>query len=255
MISQREFYELYNKNSPFNKKRDDGPIDCRLFLRDLSLPVAYLCAKKGVSANTITVVFLVISLLANALFVIPSIYSILFLIVIHVTAQLLDCVDGQLARYHGVSSKYGENFDTLAHVLISGTFMLAFGIRLYLQDDQIIFLILGGVGAFTKAFQQQLEIKKISILEASTLKKIYYHSRLRRYLVYGFQSMISEVRIFAIGILLLTLIQPIVTGIRLVELSFVVMVSVTFLESLVYRIYLSIKQLNLVERKIWKGWS
>lgn len=255
MISQREFYELYNKNSPFNKNRNLGAIDAKLFLRDLSLPVAYFCAKKGISANTITVVFLLISLLANALFAIPSIYTILSLIIIHETAQLLDCVDGQLARYHGVSSKYGKSFDTLAHVLISGTFMLAFGIRLYLQDNQIIFLILGGVGAFAKSFEQQLEIEKISILEALTLKKIYYHSRLGRYFMYGFQSMITEVRIFVVGILLLTLIQPIVTGIRLVELSFVVMVLVTFLESLVYRIYLSIKQLNLVERKVWKGWS
>jgi len=255
MMSRQKFYELYNKNSPFNKKRNLGPIDARLLLRDLSLPVAYFCAKKRVSANMVTAIFLAISLLANLLFVIPSLYTIVSLILIHVVAQFLDCVDGQLARYHGVSSKSGENFDSLAHVLISGSFMLAFGIRLYLQSNQIIFLILGGVGAFARAFKLQPLKEQKTILGIPSLKKIYYHIRLGRYIAYGFQHIITEIRFFAFGILLLTLIQPIIPIIKLVELSFFTLFLVTFLESLVYTTYLTIKQAAFRRHKVWKGWS
>ncbi|OGE07927.1 hypothetical protein A3I53_04530 [Candidatus Curtissbacteria bacterium RIFCSPLOWO2_02_FULL_40_13b] len=254
MISQKEFYELYNKNSKRNISRNSGPIDARLFLRNLSLPIAYLLAKNNVSANAVTVVFLLIALAGNFLLVIPSVFTIILLIIFHEVAWLFDCVDGQLARYHGTFSKYGENFDTLSHVIVSGTFMLAFGTRIYLESGQAMFLLLGGIGAFAKAFEQQLEISKKSISESPKVKSMYYHSKIRKYIVYGVQTIITEIRIFSIVVLILTLIQPNTIRINFVELSFIAMVLVVFLESFVYKIYLSIKQLGFVERKVWKGW-
>lgn len=254
MVTFKEFYNLYNKNSPKNKNRQSGPIDAKLFLRDLSLPIAYLCAKKGISANSVTILFLTISLIANALFIIPSILTLIALIILHEIGQLLDCVDGQLARYHGVTSKFGENFDSLCHVLISGTFMLAFGIRLYAINGQIIFLILAGVGAFSKAFEHQLINNQETVLDNSLIKKLYSRSKIKRYLVFTVESVASEVRIFAILILILTSIQKTI-NVNLVEASFIIFVLYSFFENLIYKIYLTIKQLNLVEAKHWKGWQ
>lgn len=254
MVTIKEFYNLYNKNSPYNKKRQFGPIDAKLFLRDLSLPVAYFCAKKDVSANLVTIIFLVVSLIGNALFIIPSIYTLIALVILHEVGQLLDCVDGQLARFHGVTSNFGENFDGLAHVLISGTFMLAFGLRLYSENGQAIFLILAGVGAFSKAFEHQLINAQETILDNSQIKKLYSGSKIRRYLVYGIESVASEVRIFAIIILALVSIQKII-NVNLVEISFIIFVVYSLFENLIYKIYLTIKQLNFVEVKAWKGWQ
>ncbi len=139
MPSKQVFYELYNKNSPKNPKKKIGPVDAKLLLRDLSLPVAYSLAKIGVSANTVTVAFLIISLIGNTLFIIPSIYTLLVLIILGEFAQLLDCVDGQLARFHGTTSLYGRYFDKLSHELINGSFLFAFGIRVFLETQSPIF--------------------------------------------------------------------------------------------------------------------
>lgn len=254
MISQEKFYKLYNKNSPKNKNRHVGPIDARLFLRDLSLPIAYFLARKKVSTNKITLTFLLISLSANALFIIPSFYTLLFLIIILEIAQLLDCVDGQLARYQGVSSKFGDNFDTLAHVLITGTFIIAFGIRLYLQTDQVMFLILSSIGAFFKAFEHQIEVSELPITESLAIRRYYQSSKIRRYIVYGLDTIVREIRVFAIFVLVLTLIQQAIPYVNLVGLSLVVLVLLTFLESFVYRIHLMHKKVKTVEYKVWKGW-
>src|SRR5438045_3050671 len=132
MISKETFYTLYNKNSPENKNRHIGPIDARLFLRDLSLPIAYEFAKQRVSPHVVTAFCLFLSLLGNSLLFFPSTLLIFFVFVLHEAAQLFDCVDGQLARYNGVSSDYGEEFDTLVHVLTSSTFVLCLGIHLYI---------------------------------------------------------------------------------------------------------------------------
>lgn len=254
MVTIKEFYNLYNKNSSINRNRQSGPIDAKLFLRDMSLPIAYFCAKKKISANIVTFIFLVVSLFANALFIIPSTYTLLALIILHEIGQLLDCVDGQLARFHGVSSKFGEEYDSLAHVLISGTFMLAFGMRLYFVNGQEIFLILAGIGAFSKAFEHQLVNNQETILDNSLIKKLYSRSKIKRYLVYTVESLASEVRIFAILILILTSIQKTI-NVNLVEASFIIFVLYSIFENLIYKIYLTIKQLNFVEVKHWKGWQ
>lgn len=254
MMSRKKFYKLYNKNSPKNKNRNSGPIDARLLLRDLSLPVAYFLARRGVSANKITLIFLAISLLANALFIIPSFYTLILLIILLEIAQLLDCVDGQLARYQGISSKLGHNFDTLAHVLITGTFIIAFGIRLYLQTDQVMFLILSSIGAFFKAFEHQIEVSKLPITESFAIRRYYQSSKIIRYIVYGLETIVREIRVFAILILFLTLVQRFVLNINLVGLSLVALVLFAFLESFVYRIHLMLKQVKTVEYKVWKGW-
>lgn len=254
MITKEEFYNLYNKNSPQNKQRDEGPIDAKLFLRDISLPLAYYCAKKNVSPHFVTVLFLMISLTANVLFAIPSIYTLISLIILHEIGQLLDCVDGQLARYQGISSKFGENLDSLAHILISGSFMLAFGTRLYLANNQPLFLILGGIGAFSKAFEHQLIIDRQTLVNNQYFKKFYSNSRFKRYLVYLIESLITEVRLFAIALLILTFVQPFISKIGLADLSFIILILISFFENLLYRIYLSVKQLNIVQQKVWKGW-
>lgn len=254
MVTIKEFYNLYNKNSPSNKNRQSGPIDAKLFLRDLSLPVAYFCAKKGISANVVTVVFLAISLVGNALFIFPSIYTLIALIILHEVGQLLDCVDGQLARFHGITSKYGEDFDSLAHILISSTFILAFGTRLYLESGQDLFLVLSGIGAFSKAFEHQLIATKNTILDNPFIKKFYSNSKIKRYAVFTFESIASEVRIFAMLLLILSLIQKMFM-INLINLSFVLLVSYAVIENLFYTSYLTIKRLNLVEKKHWKGWQ
>jgi len=254
VITKKEFYLLYNKNSPRNRKRNIGPIDAKLFLRDLSLPVAYLLAKFGISANAITILFLLISIAGNVLFAIPSLLTLILLIVLQELAQMLDCVDGQLARYYGVSSKYGEDFDSVAHILTSGTFMLALGLRFYFQTGLVVFLVLGGIGAFSKAFEHQLEISDDSIVKNESIAKFIKGSFVRKLFVYSFQSLISGVRFYAMLLLILTLLEAFL-NFELAAASVVFYVAIVFADSLLYKVYLTYRKLAIVERKKFGGWS
>ncbi|GEM_PF-5176411 len=254
MIKKELFYILYNKNSPRNKNKNYGPLDARIFLRDLSLPVAYFLAKVGIKPHTVTTTFLIISIVANIIFIIPSIYTLIILIIFHEIAQLLDCVDGQLARYQGISSKFGERLDSLAHSMISGTFMLAFGIRLYLQNNEAMVLILGSIGAFAKAFEHQFEIDRDLVLDTVGIKRFYYKSKILQNLIYFIQSMITEIRIFAFMVLIMELIFQGIVNINIESVSFSVLVLFSFLESVLYKTFITYKQLRFVEFKTWKGW-
>lgn len=250
MISQKEFYKLYNKNSPRNKNRNIGPIDAKLFLRDMSLPVAYVMAKHNVNANIITFLFFVISFIGNALFIIPTFYTFLIMVILHEISQILDCVDGQLARYRGEYSKYGELYDEFAHTLTGMSFMMAFGIRLYLETGQIIFLILGGIGMGARAFD---------ILEKHTTKTIIeneYSNKLKPiikklYFIYVF----DEVRLFAMVTLAVYIVQLLFFEINLVAFIFIGYVLFAFLDRIVYKFALVIKKSFAVEKKEWKGWE
>jgi len=255
MPSKQVFYELYNKNSPKNPKKKIGPVDAKLLLRDLSLPVAYSLAKIGVSANTVTVAFLIISLIGNTLFIIPSIYTLLVLIILGEFAQLLDCVDGQLARFHGTTSLYGRYFDKLSHELINGSFLFAFGIRVFLETHNPLYLILGGIGAFSVAFGQDLVISKNTFFHQAWVINLLTKSRISRLCVYIFQGIVTEVRIFGIFLLLSFAINLILPKIPVEKISFVSIIIIIFLENTIYRVYITLNRLKDIENKSWKGWK
>lgn len=250
MMAQKKFYYLYNKNSPLNGNRHIGPIDAKLFLRDLSLPVAYVLARHKVNANTVTFFFFVMSIIANLIFIIPSPSTFILLVMLYETAQLFDCVDGQLARYHGTFSKFGELFDDFAHTLIGMSFMMAFGIRLYFETGRVFFLLIGAVGMGSRAFD---------ILEEQTvneLKDNAYSEKLKSlvrniHFLYTF----DEVRFFTMVALCVYLFQiMIVKSLPLTSTLFTAYALFAFTDRVLYKVFLVMKQSAKTERRVWKGW-
>lgn len=254
MITKKTFYELYNKNSPRNPNRHIGPIDARLFLRDLSLPIAYAFAKYRASAHTVTALLLILSLLGNFIAVIPSFWSLVAMVILLEIGQLLDCVDGQLARYYGSASKFGKTLDTLVHIIISVTFFLAVGLRFYVQSNQPLLLLLGGIGAFAITFDHPMLVKGQTIIQNSSFQHLFIHSRFRRYVVYAIQSIISEARFTALSLLILTAIERVVS-IPLVVPGFFLLVFVVFAENIIYplvKIGAQLPKKRDVSEKEWK---
>lgn len=251
MISKKAFYILYNRNSPDNKDRNVGSIDARLLLRDLSLPVAYFCAKKGISANTVTFFFLIVSLLGNVLFAMSSIPLTIGAILLFEFAQLLDCVDGQLARYNGSFSYLGHIFDNFCHTILSGTFMLAFGVRIFLETQQYIYLVLGGLAAlsfvFCNLWDEVPELRDIPMHKNQTP----YYKTFMKY-VY---TVTDELRFYTVLILAVSVVDAYTHQLGILKSIFVLHVLFIVYDKVIKRFNVVLAKSSPNKSTVWKGWK
>lgn len=254
MISKQQFYLQYNKNSKLNKNRLAGPIDAKLFLRDASLPLAYFLASKKVSANLVSIIFMITGLIANFLLPIPTLWALLASLILHEVSQLIDCVDGQLARYYGSSFKEGEALDTFITILITGTFIVAFSLRLYFETNNWVYLALGSFGAFFKAYEHQLIVDKKTLLDLSFFNKIITKSKFARYMFYGIESVLTEVRLsVAIIFVLYLLDKPLHSSFY--EIFFLLIILAGLMENFILRFVLTYTALTTSKKVPWKGWT
>ena len=106
----------------------------RIFYRPLGYKIAKLLQNTGVTPNTITVISIFVGICAGVLWYFPydigwAVLGILALIF----ANILDCVDGQLARLTGIKSEIGRILDGFAGDLWFLAIYIAFAHRLYLD--------------------------------------------------------------------------------------------------------------------------
>lgn len=95
----------------------------RVFYRPIGYKLARLLAPTGVHPNFITFVSIIVGspLRCSLLFLRPW-WVVLVAIALMIFANILDCVDGQLARLTSIKSKLGRILDGVARVsLVSGT--------------------------------------------------------------------------------------------------------------------------------------
>lgn len=103
----------------------------RMFYRPLGFRIAKALKNTGITPNMITVLSIFVGLGGGIMFYFPynlwlAIYGILFL----VCANILDCVDGQLARLTGIKSEIGRILDGFAGDLWFFCIYVAFALRL-----------------------------------------------------------------------------------------------------------------------------
>ncbi len=103
--------------------------------------------------NHITIFSLLLGI-AGGLFYIQEqfiIGTILFIL-----ARILDDVDGEIARYHKVSSDFGAWFDTLAGHLLYPYFFLTLGLGVFFGTRGFYFFLLGALGAVLKLIERSV---------------------------------------------------------------------------------------------------
>ena len=86
----------------------------QLFFRPVGFLIAKLMSKTPVTPNAVTIISIFIGAAAGPLFYLNTIHCTLFGIFCLLFANLLDCVDGQLARLTNKRSKIGRILDGLA---------------------------------------------------------------------------------------------------------------------------------------------
>jgi phosphatidylglycerophosphate synthase len=101
----------------------------RLYMRKVSLRVTRALIGTSVTANQLTVVMIAAGVLSGAALLIPGLPGALLSVVLMQGYLLLDCVDGEVARWRGQSSALGVYLDRLGGYLADVAVMAGMGLR------------------------------------------------------------------------------------------------------------------------------
>ncbi len=133
----------------------------RIFYRPLGYRIAKTIQHTGITPNAITILSIFVGAMAGILWFFPynigyALAGILFL----VSANILDCVDGQLARLTGIKSQVGRILDGLAGDLWFLLIYIAFAYRLNVQFftpwDPWIYILIVAASAYSHLNQAAL---------------------------------------------------------------------------------------------------
>ena len=86
----------------------------RVFYRPIAYKIAFAMRNTGITPNMVTIISIFVGVAAGILFFPENIWFNLIGIFLLICANILDCVDGQLARLTGIKSVVGRILDGLA---------------------------------------------------------------------------------------------------------------------------------------------
>lgn len=144
------------------KKRDSEKIDLWLyyFARPLSWPLTWICVTLGLSASAVTYISIFAVIIGSVLIIFGNSALTIVGILLFNLWIILDCVDGNIARYKLTFSKYGEFIDAVGGYFATTFLFSSLGILSYkIPFDNIkpeYFLILGFWATISSIFSRLL---------------------------------------------------------------------------------------------------
>lgn len=116
-------------------------LSCYLISERFSPYLSSFFIKRNVIPNKITLYMILSGIIGAILFAIPNIYiKIIGAILIHLWF-ILDCSDGEVARYTKTFSKYGKELDFVAHIINHPLFGIALFCSLYQLDRYNVYVL------------------------------------------------------------------------------------------------------------------
>ncbi|MEJ3405015.1 CDP-alcohol phosphatidyltransferase family protein [Rathayibacter sp. YIM 133350] len=100
-----------------------------LYLRRFSPYLTWYLLKTPISANGVTGLMILVGWSTAAALLIPGIWGALLALVLGQLQMLVDCCDGEVARWRGTSSPAGVFLDKVGHYTTEALIPLALGIR------------------------------------------------------------------------------------------------------------------------------
>ena len=110
----------------------------RLYMRRLSPYLTKLLLRTGISANGVTWLMIVAGVAAAGVLALPGLLPAIGAVLLIQLQLLLDCSDGEVARWRGERSTLGVYLDRIGHWLTEGTLPIALGVRT--GDDTYVML-------------------------------------------------------------------------------------------------------------------
>ena len=99
------------------------------YLRDISPYLTRILLKAGFSANGVTWLMIVVAALAAVSTAWPSIFGAIGVVILVQLQMLIDCSDGEVARWRQISSPLGVYLDRIGHYVAECGIAVALGIR------------------------------------------------------------------------------------------------------------------------------
>lgn len=100
-----------------------------LYLRDLSPYVTWVLLKTSISANGVTGIMILTGWATAAALLIPGIWGPVLALILGQLQMLIDCCDGEVARWRKTKSPAGHFLDAVGHYTTEAFIPLALGLR------------------------------------------------------------------------------------------------------------------------------
>lgn len=100
-----------------------------LYMRKLSIYATWLLAKTPITPNQVTGLMILCGMLAGAVLALPGLWAALAAALLVQIYLLLDCSDGELARWTGRTSITGVYLDRVGHYLAEAALLIGLGFR------------------------------------------------------------------------------------------------------------------------------
>lgn len=125
-------------------KRGYGKYSIRLKIyRFFSIYITRLLIETPITANQLTIFTILVALMSATLFGFGNyLYSILAALIL-LSIEIWDCLDGEVARYKGLSSLKGIYIDGVAHSIFTPAILAGITIGVFITTNKIIFLVFG----------------------------------------------------------------------------------------------------------------
>ena len=147
-------------------KNFSDPIWCRLIFRPLSFPVGWLIYKTGITANSISLISILFTIISSLILVFGNVNSAIPASFLMLLVALLDCIDGNIARARGETGPGGEWMDAFSGYVVYALIPLALGIHIYLYHPFSAFpglwIIIGALTSISNLFLRLLYQKFVS---------------------------------------------------------------------------------------------
>ncbi|KFF59973.1 transferase [Cryobacterium sp. MLB-32] len=100
-----------------------------LYLRDISPYITWMLLKTRISANGVTGLMILVGWSTAAALLIPGIWGALLALILGQLQMLIDCCDGEVARWRRTSSPAGVFLDKVGHYSTESLIPIALGFR------------------------------------------------------------------------------------------------------------------------------
>jgi phosphatidylglycerophosphate synthase len=115
----------------------------KIFYRNISIYLTKLLLHTSITANHVTLFTIVLGLAAGILFSFGTYLHILAGALLLQLWLILDCVDGEIARYRGSAGICGKYVESLDHYITEPFTVVCVGYGLYMLLDAISIFVLG----------------------------------------------------------------------------------------------------------------
>ncbi|MFI6283972.1 CDP-alcohol phosphatidyltransferase family protein [Streptomyces sp. NPDC051018] len=101
----------------------------RLYMREISLHIDPYLVNTRITPNQLTYLMVVVGVIGGATLLIPGLTGAIVTVVLFQIYLLLDCVDGEVARWRKQTSITGVYLDRIGHYLCEAALLVGFGVR------------------------------------------------------------------------------------------------------------------------------